>query len=132
MSNLLMGSEPLRAVHFESQVAMAVFNDKGISPRNQLQARVEIKLLDWVANAPPKQLMRYSRQIDLIFVPMISPTAFRRLCSMLCEFLPQSLENMPHAGASVGALSRAVHLSRFIHPDALDRITAALKSEGLA
>lgn len=131
-SELIFGGTPLLPAHFDSDVAKAVFNDKGGRPVGRtIHAAIETRLLDWIEKASPKQLMALSYQIDLLVVPILSPFGFRNFCSFLCENLPQAIENMPHTRESVCALARAVHLSKFINPAALDRIHDALKLEGL-
>ena len=131
-SDLLFGGTPLLPAHFESDVAKAVFNEKGPQRRSAFQDATEMQILDWLTRASPKLIMRWSRQIDLLVVPVLSPRGFRQLCSYLCEHLPQAIENMPNARDSVVSLARAVHLSRIINPAALDRLTNALRQEGLA
>jgi hypothetical protein len=128
----LFGGTPLLPAHFESDVAKAVFNDKGRPPVVLgFQTAVEGRILDWLTRASPKLIMRWSRQIDVLIVPVLSPHGFRHFCSFLCEHLPQAIGNMPHTLESVTALARAVHLSRMINPAALDRIWEALQKEGL-
>lgn len=130
--DFIFGGTPLVAAHFDSDVAKAVFNDKGrLSTGRSFRTAIETRFLDWLACASPKQIMSLAPQIDLLIVPVLSPSGFRTMCCFLCEMLPQAIEAMPHARESVTALARAVHLSRFINPAALDRIHAALKSEGL-
>lgn len=119
-------------VHFESEVAKAVFNDLGpAQPRNAMRAALEARIFSLLEQATPKVLMRWSRQIDVVLVPFLSPAAFREFCSFFCVHLPQAIENMPNTRDSVTALARAVHVSKFINPAALDRIHEALKREGL-
>lgn len=131
-SDVLFGGTPLVAAHFESDVAKAVFNDKGRAVwGGTIQIGIESRILNWLSKASPKQIMRWSRQIDILIVPILSPSGFREFCSFLCEHLPQAIESMPNTKESVTALSRAVHLSRFINPPALDRISEALRQEGL-
>ncbi|WP_371436182.1 hypothetical protein [Polaromonas sp.] len=132
-SDVLFGGTPLLPAHFDSDVAKAVFNDKGRAPiGGGFQVAVENRLLDWLSLASPKLIMRWSHQIDVLIVPILSPSGFRALCSYLCEHLPQAIENMPNTRESVTSLARAVHLSKFINPAALDRLSDALKQEGLA
>lgn len=129
----LFGGTPLLPIHFESGVALAVFNDTGQNKRvGSIESSIEGRLLGWIFQASPKSVMHWSKQIDLVIVPFLSPSAFRALCSHLCEHVPQALENMDNARESVVALARAVHLSKFINSGALDRIYAAIKAEGLA
>ena len=131
-NDLLFGGTPLQAAHFQSDVAKAVFNDKGRAPfGGGMQIAIENRVLDWLTQASPKLIMRWSTQIDLVIVPILTPSGFRELCSFLCENLPQALENMPNSRESVTSLARAVHLSKFINPAALDRIHVALRIEGL-
>lgn len=130
--DFLFGGTPLLPAHFESDVAKAVFNDRGRPPiGGAMQAAVENRTLEWLAKANPKAIMRWSRQIDMVVVPMLSPAGFREFCSFLCEHLPQAIENMPNTKDSVTSLARAVHLSKFINSAALDRIHQALRREGL-
>lgn len=132
-SDFLFGGTPLVAEHFESDVAKAVFNDRGrTSSGGDMRAAVERRLMAWVVEASPKSIVRWSRKIDLFIVPVLSPSAFRIFCSFLCEHQPQVIENMPNTKDSVQSLARAVNLSRLINPDALDRIYSALEAEGLA
>lgn len=128
---MLFGGTPLIPAHFESAVAKAVFNDLGQKP-HKLLAGIENRILEWLTQAEPKAIMRWSRQIDLLVVPILTAEAFRKLCSFLCEHQPQAIENMPNSREYVVALARAVHLSKFINPAALDRIHNALEREGLA
>ena len=131
-NDLLFGGTPLGAAHFNSDVAKAVFNDKGrVAYGSGMHLAIETRILDWIARASPKLIMRWSTQIDLLIVPILTPSGFRALCAFICENLPQALENMPNARESVSALARAVHLSKFISPAALDRIHVALRLEGL-
>lgn len=128
----LFGGTPLLPIHFESEVAKAVFND--LNPkatRNFAQNALEARIFSLLEQATPKVLMRWSRQIDIVLVPFLSPAAFREFCSFFCVHLPQAIENMPNTRESVTALARAVHLSKFINPAALDRIYDALQREGL-
>lgn len=128
----LFGGTPLVSDHFETELAKSVFNDRGAKSRLlPVQQAMEKRILNWIGQASPKQIMRFSLQIDLIVVPLMSPSGFRRFCGILCETLPQAIENMPNTRASVNALAKAVHLSRFINPAALNRIHDALASEGL-
>lgn len=131
-SDSLFGGTPLVAAHFESDVARAVFNDRGVRPAGgAVRVAIENRAMAWLHGASPKAIMRWSRKIDLLIVPVLSPTVFRAFCCFLCENQPQAIENMPNTRDSVQSLSRAVNLSRIINPDALDRIYVALKNEGL-
>jgi hypothetical protein len=132
-SDTLFGGTPLLPIHFESDVAKAVFNDLGLSKtRNQMRVSMESRIFTLLEQATPKLLMRWSRQIDVVLVPFLSPSAFREFCSFFCVHLPQAIENMPNTRESVIALARAVHVSKFFNPAALDRIYEALKREGLS
>lgn len=115
-------------VHFDSKVALDVFDDKGVLPRG-LWAPLEVKLLQALENISPMTLLRYSRQIDMVVVPALSPTAFRRLSSHIVSELPQALANMPNTLGAVRALARAVHLSQIINVAAIERLTAAVTSQ---
>lgn len=131
-ADLLFGGTPLLPAHFKSDVAKTVFNDRGRIPiGGSFRVAVENRTFEWLERAQPKIIMRWSAQIDMVIVPILSPSGFRDFCSFLCEHLPQAIENMPHTRDSVTALARAVHLSKFINPAALDRIHEALKREGL-
>lgn len=128
----LFGGTPLVAAHFDSDVARAVFNDRGQRmPGGNIRLEIERRVLAWLYEASPKSIMRWSRRIDLLIVPVLSPLAFRSFCCFLSENQPQAIENMPNTRDSVQSLARAVNLSRIINPDALDRIYVALKNEGL-
>lgn len=131
-TDLLFGGTPLQPIHFQSDVAKAVFNDVGRAPiGGSFRINLENRTFDWLEKASPKVILRWSAKIDLLIVPILSPAGFRQFCSILCEHLPQAIENMPNTKDSVTALARAVHLSRFINPAALNRIHAALEREGL-
>lgn len=131
-TDFLFGGTPLVAAHFESDVAKAVFNDRGRPVTGgAIRTEIERRTLSWLFEASPKSVMRWSRRIDLMIVPVLSPAAFRSFCCFLCENQPQAIENMPNTRDSVQSLARAVNLSRVINPDALDRIYFALKNEGL-
>lgn len=131
-TDFLFGGTPLVTAHFESDVARAVFNDHGRKAAGgSLRMEIERRVLAWLYEASPKSIMRWSRKIDLLIVPVLSPSAFRAFCCFLCEHQPQAIENMPNTRDSVQSLARAVNLSRLINPEALDRIYVALKTEGL-
>lgn len=131
-SDFLFGGTPLISVHFKSDLAKTVFNDKGrVLVPGTLRLQVEDRTMNWLFSASPKSIMRWSRQIDTIVVPLLSPPAFRSFCCFLCEHQPQALDNMPNTRDSVQSLARAVNLSRVINSAALDRIHSALIKEGL-
>ena len=125
--------EFLTEAHFESQVAMVVYNDKGAPPKSAWHTKTEAWLLGWLESGEFSQrtLMRFAYRIDISMGPHLSPTAMRRLGCIVTTKMPHALRNMPNVSSGVLALSRAVHLSRFFRPDALDRITRALVDEGL-
>lgn len=131
-ADFTFGAIPLHPDHFQSDLAKAVFNDKGHKPVwRSLQHVMEERLLEWLENASPRQVMLLAHQLDRLVVPMLTPACFRNFCSILCENLPQVIEGMPHTRESVSALARAIHLAKFINPAALDRIHDALILEGL-
>lgn len=119
-------------IHFDSEVAKTVFNDHGQMPRNPVIQEMEMRFFARLINWSPKQSMRLLPLFDRSLVPFMTPRLLRMVAQHLSEHCPQVLANMPNLGAHVNALSRAVHLSRFMHPDALDRLTAALEKEGLS
>jgi hypothetical protein len=129
-TDAIFGGTPLLAEHFDSALAKSVFNDNDGRAISAIRKEVERRTLQWVKNASPKSILRLSRQMDALVVPILSPSGFRQFCCILCEQMPQALENMPNTKASVTALARAVHLSKFTNPKALDRILSALKNEG--
>lgn len=123
--------QTLQLRHFESDVARAVFNDVGQIPKNPCIRSAEISLIQWLRETTPRNLQRLSRQIDTVLVPFMTPVMLRKMCVILNELSPQFISNMPYVKAYMTALSRAVHLSRFLCPEALERITQALHAEGL-
>lgn len=130
--DFIFGGTPLLAAHFESEVAKTVFNEKNKRfVGRSIQSAIEARFFSWLESASPKQIMSLSLRIDRLIVPILSPTGFRNFCCYLCENVPQVIESMPNTRESVSALARAVHLSKFINPAALDRIHDALKLEGL-
>lgn len=135
MSQTIFSGLALRPEHFDSDVARLVFNEQRRRPvlpgLAALEARAAKRLMAWLESAPPKSIMRWSRQIDIVVVPLLSPSGFREMSAWLAEHLPQAIENMPNTLSSVTALVRAVHFSRHFHPKALRRIRAALEREGL-
>jgi len=85
-----------------------------------------------IPGGQPKVFARLAGKIDRLMVPAMTPVMLRRLTAFLYEYSPQFIDKMPILKSHVDSLTRAVHLSKFMCPDALDRITAALHTEGLA
>lgn len=125
--------QTLTGAHFESQVAKTVFNDRNQPPRNPAIQRAELLVVQWLEHrAQPRQFMRMVSIIDRTLFPHMSATMMRQFSRLVCEIVPQALPNAPNTRAHVEALTRAVHMSKFLHPDALDRILVALQKEGLS
>lgn len=122
----------LTEAHFESKVARAVYNDKGQQAANPLIRRSESLLLAWMDRASPRQFLALAGRIDRHLFPHLSPAMMRRFSFLVCEFSPQIHDQMPNMAAYVDALSRAIHMSKFLNPAALSRIIAALEREGLS
>lgn len=122
----------LTEAHFESQVAKAVFNDKGQQAANPMIRRSEMLLLQWLDRATPRQILFVAARIDKHLFPHMSPRMMRRFSFLVCDLAPQILSQMPNMSAHVAALSRAIHMSKFLHPAALGRIVSALEREGLS
>lgn len=128
----LFGGIVLSRGHFDSDVAKAIFNDKGEDlPAGSFRLLIETRLMTWLKKASPKVLMLYTPRIDGLVVPSLSPATFREFCLFLCETLPQAIDAMPNTQRTITALCRAIHLSRCINPAALDRVHIALRQEGL-
>lgn len=122
----------LTEAHFESQVAKAVFNDKGQQASNPMIRRAEMILLKWMESATPLQILAVASRIDRHLFPHLSPRMMRRFSFLVCDLAPHMLKQMPNMDAHVIALSRAIHMSKFLHPAALARIVSALEREGLS
>lgn len=127
-----MKTQRLQNRHFDSDVARIVFNDAGQIPRNPCIRSAELSLTRWLNHATPKSIGGLSLKIDSTLVPFMTPVMLRKMCMFLNELAPQFINNMPYVKSYVTALSRAVHLSRFLCPEALERITQALHAEGLS
>ena len=55
----------------------------------------------------------------------------RRVAQFVVANMPQILRFMPNLDSYVRSMNKAVYFSQFLHPNALDRIVAALEKEGL-
>lgn len=128
----IFGGTVLAEAHFNSDLAKSVFNDDKAQVSNSLRTGAERRVLEWLQNASPKTILRFSRGLDRLVVPALSPPAFRAFCSILCENAPQVIANMPNTKESVTALAKAVHLSKFANTAAINRIAQALAKEGLS
>jgi hypothetical protein len=121
----------LTEAHFESQVARAVYNDKGQQAANPMIRRAEMLLVQWMDRATPRQVLLVAARIDRHLFLHMSPRMMRRFSFLVCDLAPQVLPQMPNMAVHVQALSRAIHMSKFLHPAALGRIVGALEKEGL-
>lgn len=71
-------------------------------------------------------------QIDQIVLPLCSGPIRRKVLEQICALAPRVLFAMPQAHAHVRSLSRAYFISGILHPQALKRIEAAIRAEGIA
>lgn len=131
MGNIKYG-HGLSETHFDSKVARSVFNDKGQQAVNPMVRRAEIEVARWTDDASPRSMAKLVGMIDRHLFPFMSPMMMRNLALLVCTKSPHLLTRMPNTAAYVTALTRAIHLSKFLQPAAIKRILIALEMEGLS
>ncbi len=122
---------PIDPSCFDSAVAKTIFNDVGAPPSNPMIGDAEIRLYRSMLEISPHKFRKISSTLDSNLIPYMSRSMMRRVAQFVVANMPQILRFMPNLDSYVRSMNKAVYFSQFLHPNALDRIVAALEKEGL-